>query len=198
MHQVPDARLSKYIKTHYTATRPFITVQELTTASFIPKETALSSEPNSLKMSKCEVKLHIGLHRVFVFLPERRPHSWLLFLNTGFGNLIFGGKKIIKNYLGALSIFLLLIFSRAVWKWEGGAGTLGRTTGAAVSENTSLSGQGKKLLDPVGIFTSNLMHGSIFDTNYAATQTDLSKLQGKEDKRRLILQNQSCQLQGNL
>lgn len=100
MHQVPDARLSKYIKTHYTATRPFITVQELTTASFIPKETALSSEPNSLKMSKCEVKLHIGLHRVFVFLPERRPHSWLLFLNTGFGNLIFGGKNNNKELFG--------------------------------------------------------------------------------------------------
>lgn len=57
---------------------------------------------------------------------------------------------------------------------------------------------GKKLLDPVGIFTSNLMHGSIFDTDYAATQTDLSKLQGKEEKRRLLLQNKSCQLQGNL
>ena len=74
MHQVPDARLSKYIETHYTATRPFmkrLTVQQLTTASFIPKETALSSEPNSLKMSKCEVRLHIGLHQVFVFAKEK-------------------------------------------------------------------------------------------------------------------------------
>lgn len=42
------------------------------------------------------------------------------------------------------------------------------------------------------------MHGSIFDTDYAAMQTDLSKLQGKEEKRRLLLQNKNCQLQGNL
>ena len=58
---------------------------------------------------------------------------------------------------------------------------------------------GKKLLDPVGIFISNLMHGSIFDTDYAAMQTDLSKLQGEEEKRRLPLpNNKNCLLQGNL
>lgn len=54
----------------------------------------------------------------------------------------------------------------------------------------------KKLLDPVGIFISNLMHDSICDTDYAAMQTDLSKLQGEEEKRRFPLQN--CLLQGNL
>jgi len=74
MRQVPDARLSKYIETHYTATRPFIkrlTFQQLSPASFIPEEMALSSEPNSLKMSKCEVRLHIGLRQVFVFAKEK-------------------------------------------------------------------------------------------------------------------------------
>jgi len=89
------------------------------------------------------------------------------------------------------------MFSRALWKWEGGAGTLGRTAGSVVSENTSLSGQGKNLLDPVSIFISILMHGSTFDSNYAATQTDLSKLQGEEEKRRLHLQkNKNSLLQG--
>lgn len=73
-------------------------------------------------------------------------------------------------------IFPLLIFSRAVWKGEGGAGT----AGAAVSESTSVAIQGKKLLDHVGIFISNSMRGSILDTNYAAMQSDLSKLQGEE------------------
>lgn len=73
-------------------------------------------------------------------------------------------------------IFPFLIFSRAVWKGEGGAGT----AGAAVSESTSVAIQGKKLLDHVGIFISNSMRGSILDTNYAAMQSDLSKLQGEE------------------
>lgn len=74
MHQVPDARLSKYMQTHYTATQPFmkrLTAQQLTTASFIPEETALSGELNSLKMSKCEVRLHIDLRQVFVFAKEK-------------------------------------------------------------------------------------------------------------------------------
>lgn len=48
-----------------------LTVHQLTTASFIPEEMALSNEPNSLKMSKCEVRLHIGLHQVFVFAKEK-------------------------------------------------------------------------------------------------------------------------------
>lgn len=93
MYQVPDARLSKYIQTHYTATRPFmkrLTVQQLTTASFIPKETLLSSKLNSLKMNKCEVRLHTGLHRVFVF--AREDHISGLILNTDFWNLILGEK----------------------------------------------------------------------------------------------------------
>lgn len=74
MHQVPNARLSKYTETHYTATQPFmkrLADQQLTTTSFIPEETSLSSEPSSLKMSKCEVRLHIGLRWVFVFAKEK-------------------------------------------------------------------------------------------------------------------------------
>lgn len=33
------------------------------------------------------------------------------------------------------------------------------------------------------------MRGSILDTSYAAMQTDLSKLQGEEEKRKIPLQN---------
>lgn len=42
------------------------------------------------------------------------------------------------------------------------------------------------------------MRGSILDTNYAAMQTDLSKLQGEEEKRKIPLQNKGCLPQGNL
>lgn len=80
-----------------------------------------------------------------------------------------------------------MIFSRAVWKREGGAGT----AGPVVSARTSAAIQGeKKLLDHVGIFISNSMRGSILDTNYAAMQSDLSKLQGEEEKRKIPLTEQ--------
>lgn len=59
--------------------------------------------------------------------------------------------------------------------------------------------QSEKICLILLVFLSNVMHGSIFDTNYTAMQSDLNKLQQEEEKRRLPLQKgKNCLLQGSL
>lgn len=134
---------------------------------------------------------YTGLHWAFVF-ANRRPHFCVGFKHYLLEYDFQDENEIIileaSSYLSPHDIFQSCLETGG-WSWHHWGSGLRKHFWSYL---------GKKLLDHVGIFISNLMRGSILDTNYAAMQTDLSKLQGEEEKRKIPFQNKGCLLQGNL